>query len=115
MTTRSPCVPPPDHLEHREPVVVTSYRFAVDHARPDRKGRESRSGQWKPRGEVVAITRDQAHAIGIAVTDDAEAIVLDFVQPTVTGRRCFHRTWQAGFKPRTGLGEAHPALKITLY
>jgi hypothetical protein len=36
------------------------------------------------------------------------------MQPTVTGRQCFHGTWQAGFKARMRLVEPQAALKITL-
>jgi hypothetical protein len=45
----------------------------------------------------VAVAGDQAHALEIAPSQDAEAVVFDLVQPVGTARRGFGRRRQAGF------------------
>jgi len=48
----------------------------------------------------------------IALGDDAETVVLDFVDPTGTGRRLFGRSRQARLKSGKGLLGAQAALEL---
>ena len=55
-------------------------------------------------GEIVSVARVQPHAVGIAPRDDAEAVVLDLMQPIRPRRRPFGGQWQAGFDMAAGMG-----------
>jgi hypothetical protein len=58
--------------------------------------------EGKAIGEVVTIPRDKAHAGSVAPSDDAEAVVLDLVNPVAASRRLFSEARQAGLKARPG-------------
>jgi hypothetical protein len=45
--------------------------------------------------EIVAVAGDQSHARGVAPCQDAEAVVLDLVEPVRAGRRRLGRGRQA--------------------
>jgi hypothetical protein len=47
--------------------------------------------------KIVAVARVEPHALGVAPRQDAEAVVLDFVEPVRAGRRLLSRRWQAWF------------------
>jgi hypothetical protein len=55
-------------------------------------GRQSRhcvDGRGKPRREIVAVASNQPHAGTVAPCQNAEAVTLDFVNPTGSRRRSF--------------------------
>jgi hypothetical protein len=56
----------------------------------------------------VSVAGNEAHATRIALSDNAEAIVLDFVDPAWPGRRLLGQTRQAGLKSGLGLIGADP-------
>ena len=61
-----------------------------------RQRRYGRHGQWEAFGEIVAVAGDQPHAGSVPQRQDAEAVMLDFVEPIRAARRGFGRRWQAG-------------------
>ena len=48
--------------------------------------------------QIEAFPCNQANAASIAVSDDAEAIVLDFVDPARSCGWLLGQTWQTGLK-----------------
>ena len=54
-----------------------------------RQHRDRRHDQGKAFAEIVAVAVVEPHALGVAQRDDAEAIVLDLVQPVGAARRAF--------------------------
>jgi hypothetical protein len=71
--------------------------------------------EGKAIGEVVTISRDKAHAGGVAVRQDAEAIMLDLVNPAGASRRLFSGARQARLKARPGRIGAQTAPELTRY
>ncbi len=57
----------------------------------------ARDGGREAMREVVSVSCNQPHTYGAAPRQDAKAIMLDFVQPTRTGRRSLGGRWQARF------------------
>jgi DNA-binding response OmpR family regulator len=51
-------------------------------------------GERETRRKIVAVAGDEAHAGGVASRYDAEAVVLDLMNPIRPGRRLFGRTRQ---------------------
>jgi hypothetical protein len=86
-----------DQAEHREPAVVADDGLAVDQAGARRQRHDGRHDERESRGEIVAVAGVEPHAAGVAPRQDAEAVMLDFVEPVGTGRRGFGRRRQAGF------------------
>jgi hypothetical protein len=53
-------------------------------------GRQSRhrvDGKGKPRREIISVASNEPHARTIPPRQDAEAVMLDFMNPIETGRR----------------------------
>ena len=84
-----------DHLEHGKPSVVGDDRLAVDQARANRQDVHRRSHIGEARGEVIAVAGDETNTTGISPCHDAEAVVLDLMNPAGTGRRHFGWRGQA--------------------
>ena len=85
---------PADEVENSKPFLVGDDRLAIDEAGPCRQRRDSRGGQREAPCEIVAVTREEPHPIAVAPRHDAEAVVLDFVNPA-RPRRLIRKTWQA--------------------
>ena len=78
--------PVPDQAEHGQAVHVDRDRFPVDHTRASWQGSDRLDNEREAIGKIVSAAGDQTHAIGVAVGDDAKAVVLDFVnQPGPAG------------------------------
>src|SRR5262249_22390463 len=77
----------PDELERGHAVVVASHRFAIDDARARAQARQRLDDQREAVGEVVAGAAEKPHALTILAGNDAEAVVLNFVQPRPAGRQ----------------------------
>jgi hypothetical protein len=60
-----------------------------------RQRRNVRHDLRKALAEIAAVAGDQAYAISVAPRHDAEAVVLDLVQPVRTAGRSFGRRRQA--------------------
>jgi hypothetical protein len=87
--------PVADHLEHGKSSVVGNDRLAIDQARTNRQGVHRRCHIGEACGEVVAIAGDEPDTAGISPRDDAEAVVLDLMNPARSGWRRFGWRWQA--------------------
>jgi hypothetical protein len=70
---------------------------SVDQARAHRQRRDSRHDEGEAFGEIVAIAGVEPHARGVPPCQDAEAVVLDLVQPVRAARRGLGRRREAGF------------------
>jgi hypothetical protein len=57
----------------------------------------------------VPITSRETHTIHFSLSDDAKAIVFNFVNPAGPSRRMLGQTGQAGLKSGLGLIGADPA------
>jgi hypothetical protein len=68
-------------IEDREAASVDHYGLAVEQARMDAETSDDRSDLGEPRREIVAVAREQAHVLGLAPRHDAEAVVLDLMNP----------------------------------
>src|SRR5262249_20515932 len=76
-------------------VVVADDCLAVDDARPAAQMREGPSNRWKAPGEVIARTAVEPHPYAVLAGDDAEAVMLDFVNPQAARRRLVGFGWEA--------------------
>ena len=74
-------LPPPDHVEYGEATRVAGDRLAVENARFRRQSLDSGHNERIAIAEIVAVASNQPNAIAVAVSDDAKAVVLDFVNP----------------------------------
>jgi hypothetical protein len=63
--------------------------------------------------EVVPVSGDQPNGRALAVRQDAEAIVLDFMNPAGTARGHLRRPRQARLKTGLGLFSKQSALQLT--
>jgi hypothetical protein len=77
-----------DAIEARHAVVAATHRLAVDDAGARAQADEGLDDQREAVGQVVAGTAVEAKASAILARDDAEAVVLDLVQPVLAGGRC---------------------------
>jgi hypothetical protein len=69
----------------------------------------------KPPAEIVSVTGNETHTIHFSLSDNTEAIVLDFVNPAITSRRMLGRGRQAGFVAGQGPLGAYSAPQLTRY
>src|SRR5271156_2829385 len=87
-------LPIADEIEHRKAVRVDRNRFTVQHARAHRQGSDRLDNEREAVGEVEAVAGGKPPAIAVAVSDDAKAVVLDFVNPCRARWRLFCRPGQ---------------------
>ena len=85
-------------VEHREAAFVDRDGLAVHNARPHRQASDRIDDLREARREIVAAAGKQPHAVGVSPSDDAKAIVLDFVNPAGPRRWHLGRPRQAGLK-----------------
>ena len=78
---------PANQLEHGHALFVGDDRLAVDQERAAGKGRDRRRGERKPRCEIVAVASEEPDAGSVTPSHNAEAVVLDLVNPVSPGRR----------------------------
>jgi hypothetical protein len=76
-----------DQLKDGKPVFVANDRFAIDQARPCWQTRESGGNERKTRREIFAMARYEPNARRIVSRQNAETILLYFMQPARAGRR----------------------------
>jgi hypothetical protein len=86
---------PADEVEHRKAFMVGDYRLAVDEAGACRQRRDRCGGQWEASSEIVAVSSEEPHTGSIAPCHDAEAVVLDLMQPVPADRRPVGRAGKA--------------------
>jgi hypothetical protein len=68
-------------------------RFAVDQARPRWQRRDSGGNERKARREIVAMARYEPDASPVAPRENADAVMLQFMQPARPGRRRLRWRW----------------------
>ena len=71
------------------------HSFAVDDAGARAQAGQCLDDQWKAIGQVIARTTIEPHLRGSLASSDAEAIVLDLVQPLAAGRQLIGFGWEA--------------------
>src|SRR6516225_10099701 len=77
-----------DEIERGDAVVIARDRFAVDDAGARAQVRQRLDDQREAMGEVIARTAVEPHLRAVLAGDDAEAVVLDLVQPLAARRQC---------------------------
>ena len=81
-----------DKLEDGKALLVADDGLAVDQAGPRRQRARRRDDLRKAVREVIAFPREQSHTAFDPAGHDAEAVVLDFVNPAWACRRLLGRT-----------------------
>ena len=93
-----------EEVEHGEAVPVADDGLTVDQARAHRQQGHRRDDLRKTAREVVTPAREQPHAAVNAPGHDAEAVVLDLVNPAAPRGRLLRRTGKAGLDEGRRLG-----------
>ena len=62
---------------------------------------------------IIARTALEPHAIAVLASDDAKAIVLDFVQPSLARWRLLGFGWKAGRDEASGQSHIHTAGQLS--
>jgi len=75
----------PDEIERGDTVVIASDRLAIDDAGARAQACQRLDDQREAAGEIVAGTAVKPHLRASLAGNDAEAIVLDLVQPLAAG------------------------------
>ena len=70
----------------RQALEAVRDRLAVDHGALEGEGAHGLGDRHEFGRPVAAVAGPQAHAIAVLERDDAIAVVLQFVQPAITGR-----------------------------
>ena len=89
---------PTYHFKNGQAVLIAGDRLAIDHARARRQGRDCLIGQRKTAAQIVPVAGNQPHAAGIAPSNDAETVMLDFMQPAQSRGRLCRRRGRQGSK-----------------
>ena len=76
-----------DQIEHRQTTLVGDNGFAVEQESMSGQSRYRVHGKGKPGREIIPVASNEPHTRTISPRHDAEAIMLDFVNPTGAGRR----------------------------
>ena len=91
--------------ENRKPILIANDRLAIDQAGANRKLAHGHCDEREARREIVSGACNEPHSRTVAPRQDAEAIVLDFVNPTGAGRRGLGGRRQTRFDyPQAGAG-----------
>ena len=75
-----------DEIERGNAVVIAGDSLAIDNAGARAQACQRLDDQRESVGEVIARTAIEPHLGACLAGDDAEAIMLDFVNPQATGR-----------------------------
>jgi hypothetical protein len=94
-----------EEIEHCEAVRIAHDRLTVDQAGLHRQQGHRRDDLRKAACEVVALAREQPHAAINPLGHDAEAVVLDLVNPPPARWRLLGRTGQAWLDEGGRLGQ----------
>src|SRR5262245_18383202 len=84
-----------DEIERGNAVVIAGDSFAVDDAGARAQACQRLDDQREAAGEVVAGPAVEPHPLTILAGNDAEAVVLDLVEPLAAGRQLFGFGWEA--------------------
>src|SRR5262249_53103270 len=84
-----------NEIERGNAVVIAGDSFAVDDAGARAQAGQCLDDQREAMGEVIARTAIEPHLCAVLAGNDAEAIVLDLVQPLAAGRQLVGFGWEA--------------------
>jgi hypothetical protein len=70
-----------DKLKNGKPVIVANDGLTINRARTDRQLADCHCDEGKAGGKIVSGAGNQPHAGSILASQNAEAIVFDFMQP----------------------------------
>jgi hypothetical protein len=84
-----------DEIERGNAIVIAGNRLAIDDARARAQPSERLNDQREAMGEVIARTAIQPHLWAFLAGNDAEAVMLDLVQPLAARRQLCGFDWQA--------------------
>src|SRR5262249_53896671 len=84
-----------DEIERCNAILIAGDSFAVDDARARAKPCQRLDDQRKTMCEVVARTAVEPHLRASLAGNDAEAVVLDLVQPLAAGWQFIGFSWEA--------------------
>src|SRR5260221_10550456 len=76
-----------NEIERGHAVVIAGDSFAIDDAGARAQPRERTNDQREAPSHVIARTAIEPHPFPILAGDDAEPVVLDFMQPKLAGRK----------------------------
>jgi hypothetical protein len=96
---------PTDQVEDREPILVADDGLTVDQARAHWQHRHRRDDLREAVRKVGALSREQPHPTVGALGHDAEAVMLDFVNPFRTGGWAVRWTGEAGLDEVSRMGQ----------
>ena len=85
----------PDKIERGHAVVIAGNSFAVDDAGARTKACQRLNDQREAVGEVVARTAIEPHLRAVLASNDAEAVVLDLMQPLAARGQLIGFGWEA--------------------
>jgi hypothetical protein len=80
-----------DEIEHRKSIIVANDGLTIDNAGSDGQRLDRFSDERESISKVMPVSRQQLDAATSPMREDAEAIVLDFVDPAGATRRLFRR------------------------
>ena len=85
MTSSSASAAVTDEIERGDTVVIASDRLAIDYAGARAQASQRLNDQREAKGEVIARTAVEPHLRALLAGNDAEAVVLDLMQPIAAG------------------------------
>ena len=84
-----------NEIERGNAVVIAGDSFAIDNARARAQACQRLDDQREAMGEIVARTAIEPHLCAGLAGDNAEAVMLDLVQPIAAGRQLVGFGWEA--------------------
>src|SRR5262249_13690598 len=84
-----------DEIKRGNAIVVAGDSFAVDDAGARARARQRLNDQREAMGEVIAWTTIEPHLRASLAGNDAEAVMLDLMQPLAAGRQLIGFGWKA--------------------
>ena len=85
----------PDKIERGHAVVIAGDSFTVDDARARAQACQRLDDQRKAASEVITRTAIESHLRAVLAGNDAEAVMLDLMQPLAAGRQLVGSGWKA--------------------
>src|SRR5215510_14645137 len=103
----------PDEIERGHAVVIAGNRVAIDDAGARAQACQRVYDQREAAGEVVARTAIEPHPLAVPAGNDAEAVVLDLVQPLAARGQLIGFGWEAR-RDESGREGAHTTIAAHL-
>jgi len=84
-----------DEIERGNAVVIAGDSLAINSAGARTQACQRLSDQREATGEVIARAAVEPHPLAVLAGNDAEAVVLDLMQPLAAGRQLIGFGWKA--------------------